>query len=206
MKLMSVDQSLSHCAVVIWEGDKPSSKHMICTGSTHSKGKQKPNVAYFDSVAEQILYIAEKILHLAKEQGCDTYVMEELSFGSLGNATRDLAGLFYCIQMMFMLNEDSGGPTSYLNCIPPTSVKSFAREFLPEEERVVVKERVDKKTGKTVYSKGKLVMKKPEMVRAVECAEPGFLDGITLTAGKADYADAYLIGKAYIAKQGEASQ
>ena len=44
MRLMSVDQSLSHCAVVIWddEGKEPETRYMIRTGSTSSKGKRKP--------------------------------------------------------------------------------------------------------------------------------------------------------------------
>lgn len=194
MKLMSVDQSLSHCAVIIWEGDKPSHKYMIRTGSTGSKGKQKKDVAYFDHTVQQIDHIVAEITGLVSLHEIDTYVMESLSLGSLGSATRDLAGLFYCIQMSLIniLFVDD------LHTVAPTSVKAFARNLLPEEERSVTKERVDKKTGKKVYSNGKCDMKKPQMVRATELAEPGFLEGITLEAGKADFADAYLIGRAFL--------
>lgn len=41
-------------------------------------------------------------------------------------------------------------------------------------------------------------MEKSHMVRAVDCDFPGWLDGMTLAAGKADYADAYLIGKKFL--------
>lgn len=199
MKLMSVDQSLSHCAVVIWEGLSPSHKYMIRTGSTASKGKQKKGVVYFDHVIQQIDHIVSEICRYVKFHKIDTYVMESLSLGSLGSATRDLAGLFYCIQMSLIEHYMDVGD---LHTVAPTSVKSFARNLLPEEEQTATKERVDKKTGKKVYSTGKCEMKKPQMVRATELAEPGFLDGLTLEAGKADFADAYLIGRAFIARQG----
>lgn len=199
MRLMSVDQSLSHCAVVIWDGDKPSTKYMIRTGSTSSKGKRQSDVVYFDHVIQQIDHIVGQICGYVKLHKIDTYVMESLSLGSLGSATRDLAGLFYCIQMSLMEHyldvED-------LHVVAPTSVKSFARTLLPEEEQTFQKEKVDKKTGKKVYSLAKTIMKKPEMVRATQVAEPGFLDGLTLAAGKADYADAYLIGRAFLTRQG----
>ena len=197
MRLMSVDQSLSHCAVVIWDGDKPSHKYMIRTGSTHSKGKQKKDVVYFDHVIQQIDYIVSEICGYVKKHKIDTYVMESLSLGSLGSATRDLAGLFYCIQMSLMEHYLS---VTDLHTVAPTSVKAFARTLLPEEEQTEVKEKVEKKTGKKVYSTGKTTMGKPQMVRATQVAEPGFLDGLTLEAGKADYADAYLIGRALLAR------
>ncbi|QGZ16237.1 hypothetical protein Hena1_00610 [Erwinia phage Hena1] len=199
MRLMSVDQSLSHCAVVIWDGNKPSTKYMIRTGSTSSKGKRQADVVYFDHVIQQIEYIVGRICEYVKTHEIDTYVMESLSLGSLGSATRDLAGLFYCIQMALIehhLNVED------LHVVAPTSVKSFARTLLPEEEQTFQKEKVDKKSGKSVYSLAKTVMKKPEMVRATEVAEPGFLSGLTLAAGKADYADAYLIGRAFQTRQG----
>lgn len=202
MKLMSVDQSLSHCAVVIWddEGKEPETRYMIRTGSTSSKGKRKPDVVYFDHVIQQIDYIASEILNYVKVHKVDTYVMEELAFQAMGNATRDLAGLYYCILSALLEHHLT---IEQIHTVAPTSVKSFARTLLPEEERTIIKERVDKKTGKKVQSKGQLVMKKPEMVRATQCAVPGWLDGLTLDAGKADFADAYLIGRAFLAGRQE---
>lgn len=200
MRLMSVDQSLSHCAVVIWDGDKPSHKYMIRTGSTHSKGKQKKDVVYFDHVIQQIDYITSMICGYVNEHGVDTYVMESLALSAMGSATRDLAGLFYCIQSALL---ESGLDVTDLHTVAPTSVKAFARTLLPEEEQTEVKEKVDKKTQKKVYSTGKTTMGKQQMVRATQVAEPGFLDGLTLEAGKADYADAYLIGRAYLSRKGE---
>ena len=200
MNLMSVDQSLSHCAVVIWDGERPTHKYMIRTGSTHSKGKQKKDVVYFDHTIQQIDYITSMICDYVRKHDVDTYVMESLALSAMGSATRDLAGLFYCIQSALL---ERGLDVTDLHTVAPTSVKSFARTLLPEEEQTEVKEKVDKKTGKKVYSTGKTTMGKPQMVRATQVAEPGFLDGLTLEAGKADYADAYLIGRAYLSRKGE---
>lgn len=204
MKLMSVDQSLSHCAVVIWDEGIPVYREMIRTGSNSSKGKKHKDVLYFDNVYEQILYIVNKITTLAEEHRVDNYVMESLSLGSIGSATRDLAGLFYCI--MYALYQFGILGYDAIHSVAPTSAKAYARGLLPEEERTVVKEKIDKKTGKKVYSKSPVKMEKAQMVRAVECDYPGWLDGLTLAAGKADYADAYLIGKLFLSKQEGLSQ
>lgn len=195
MKWISVDQSLSHCAIVVWDDGKVIDREMVRTGSNSSKGPKKPTVVYFDTVTEQIYHIACALFQQVKKHGAEFYVMEALSFGSVGNATRDLAGLFYVIQVMLydagLLRVDE------MHSIAPTSVKSFARHFLLPEDQVEYKKKVDKKTGKEVQSKAKNAMKKPAMVKACEQAMPGWLDGITLEAGKADYADAYFIGRCY---------
>lgn len=195
---MSVDQSLSHCAVVVWENGVPIYREMIKTGSTQSKGKKQKDVDYFDTVFEQIDFISSMIVSICEEQGnVQEFVMEALSLGSAGNATRDLAGLFYCIALR-LVREKNLLKWENIHTVAPTSVKAFARQFLPEDERVVMKVKVDKKTGKKVESLGKVDMKKPQMIRAVDCDRPGWLDGLTLAAGKADYADAYLIGKKFM--------
>uniref|UniRef100_A0AAU8GIT7 RuvC-like Holliday junction resolvase n=1 Tax=Salmonella phage vB_SEnST11_KE23 TaxID=3161174 RepID=A0AAU8GIT7_9CAUD len=196
MKLMSVDQSLSHCAVVIWEHGVPVYREMIRTGSTSSKGKRNKDVVYFDTVYEQIRYIVGRIITLADQYRVNCYVMEALSLGSIGSATRDLAGLFHCI--VYALYQFGILGYCAIHTVAPTSVKSFARTLLPKEEQFVVKEKVDKKSGKKVYSTGPVKMEKSHMVRAVDCDMPGWLDGLTLAAGKADYADAYLIGKKFL--------
>lgn len=196
--LMSVDQSLSHCAVVIWRDGVPVYREMIRTGSTKSKGKQSPDVYYFDTVYEQIEHICKRINELCEEYSPDDYVMEALSLGSIGSATRDLAGLFYCIALSL---DDCGNHfIEYFNIhtVAPTSVKSFARSLLPEDEQWEVKEKLDKKKNKMVSSKSKVKMDKAMMVKAVNYDCPGWLDGVTLAAGKADYADAYLIGKKFL--------
>lgn len=196
--LMSVDQSLSHCAVVIFSDGQPIHREMIRTGSTKSKGKQQKDVVYFDTVYEQIAYICDRIVRLVYEYDIDDYVMESLSLGSIGSATRDLAGLFYSIAISIVRDGNNMLGYDNIHTVAPTSVKSFARGLLPPEEQLVRKEKLDKKTSAVLVSWAKVKMEKSHMVRAVDCAHPGWLDGLTLAAGKADYADAYLIGKKFL--------
>lgn len=196
MKLMSVDQSLSHCAVVIFDDGIPVYREMIRTGSNSSKGKKQKDVVYFDTVHEQIRYIVGRIVQIATDHKIERYVMEALSLGSIGSATRDLAGLFFCI--VYGLYQEGVLGYSAISTVAPTSVKSFARALLPAEEQLVRKEKLDKKRGAMLVSWAKVKMEKSHMVRAVDCDYPGWLDGLTLAAGKADYADAYLIGKKFL--------
>ena len=194
--LVSVDQSLSHCAIVVFKDGVVIDRRMVRTGSTSSKGTRKASVQYFDTVTEQIYHVACGIYHAIVDHKADDFVMEALSFGSAGNATRDLAGLFYAVQVLLFSDGIFG--MGAMHTVAPTSVKAFARDFLPLEDQKITKERVDKKTGKKVYSSVKNPMKKPQMVEACEMAMPGWLDGLTLEAGKADYADAYFIGRCFL--------
>lgn len=199
MILMSVDQSTTHTAIIIWREGKPVFREMIQTGLESTKGRKK-GVIYFGTRIEQIKFIIGKIDELIKSFQVTDYVMEALSFGSIGNATRDLAGLFYCIQY-FLLSEHFD--LKHIHTIAPTSVKSFARDFLPVELQTESKEKVDKKTGKVVVSTAKTKMDKDQMIIACENDYPGWLNGVTKTAGKADYADSYFIGKKLLSDKGE---
>ena len=59
MRLISCDQSTSHCAVIFWQDSKPVDKKLIRTGSTHSKTKSK-NVNYFPIITQQIDFVCDK--------------------------------------------------------------------------------------------------------------------------------------------------
>lgn len=199
MIIVAVDQSLSHCAGVVFVDGKPLTRTMIRTGAVKSKTKSK-DVLYFPIITQQIDHIANALVDLVIEHKADEFVMEGVSQGSYGDAKGYLITLFRAIGDTLLekthLTEDN------IHYISPTAVKSFAREYLPEEERKVMKEKVDKKTGKKVQSAAKLKMEKSHMVKACESDCPGWLDGLTLASGKADYADAYLIGKAFMARKG----
>lgn len=185
MKLISVDQSTSHCAVVFWEDNKPVDKQLIRTGSSHSKTKSK-GVNYFPIVTQQIDYVCSELCRYAMEFKPEVLVLEIPAMGAFGDAKATLLTLFRAINETLI--EKTHLTKDQVLSYSPTSVKSFAREYLPEEERLV--------------NNKKRKMEKKDMIRACELTEEGFLEGLTLAAGKADYADAYWIGCKYLKEKG----
>lgn len=180
---MGIDQSLSHCAAVLIEDGVAIEKHVLRTGSSGSKTKSK-GVVYFDAQIEQIIYIIDKLMDLVKETKPDMIVLESLSFASVGNATRTLAGLYFCI--LFQLYKM--GYSDKVTHLAPTSIKSWARNKLPEDQQTEVN-----KKGKTVKKK----MDKKDMIQVTEILDSELLKGYTLVAGKADIADAFILAKCY---------
>ena len=165
MKVLSIDQSMSSCACVVFDGDEAIFKEMIHTTRSTKIRDKSPWVNYFEDPAEQIAYITGKIADIAESFKVEHVVCESLSFGSAGNATRDLAGLFFCIQLRLLLE---GMRMDQLHTVAPTSVKSWARNQLPEDQR----------SAKNAKGKvEKLKMDKDEMMKACTLLFPGFLDG-----------------------------
>ena len=181
MKLLSVDQSTSACAVIFWQDGKPVDKKLIRTGSTHSKTKSK-NVNYFPIITQQIDFVCDNLCRYVEEFQPDYFVLESPAMGAFGDAKATLLTLFRAINETLV--EKTYLTKDQISSYTPTSVKSFAREYLPEEERLV--------------NNKKRKMEKKDMVRACELTEYGFLEGLTLAAGKSDYADAYFIGFKFI--------
>lgn len=190
-KTLSIDQSMASCAYVVLEGKTPIFKEVIhTTGSDKAKDWQ----LRFDHPVEQMRYIAGKICEVANSFEVDNVVLESLSFGSAGNATRDLAGLFFTIQSQLI---DNGYTMNEIHTVAPTSVKSWARNQLPGEEQEVLNEKGTKMI--------KIKMGKDEMMKVCSMLEPGFLDGYTKSGkkgGSTDLADAYLIGRCFIERTG----
>jgi hypothetical protein len=179
--VISCDQSTSSCAVILWQYGKPIDKKLIRTGSTHSKTKSK-GVNHFPIITQQIDFVCDKLCEYIKEFQPDYFVLESPAMGAFGDAKATLLTLFRAINETLI--EKTYLTKDQVSSYTPTSVKAFAREYLPEEER-------------TVNNK-KRKMEKKDMVRACELTEEGFLDGLTLSTGKADYADAYFIGLKFI--------
>lgn len=190
MKLLSIDQSLAGCAsVVLDEKGVPIFRGVIRT--TSSKSPKHYQIA-FDVLDEQMIYIADELWKIAVSFEVKHVVMESLSLGSLGDQTRNLAGLFHVIRTTFIRN---GFPLENLHTIAPTSVKSWARDLLPVAEQT----EGFKKDGKPKLT----VMKKEHMVRAVETSCPEVLEGYKNSgefSGRADLADAFLIGRFMLEK------
>lgn len=183
MRYLSIDQSLSSCGCVVFEDDKPIYKKLIKTGSTSAKGKQKKDVTYFDKEVQQMAHICIEVSTLVQQFDVEHVILESLSFGSIGTATRSLAGLFYCINYTLLLD---GFPVKNIHTIAPTQVKSYARQFLPEEDQTE-----ENSKGKVIKAK----MSKKQMFKAVESLDKDFLKGYSVSSGGGDLADSFWIGK-----------
>lgn len=199
-QFLTLDQSLGKCAWMYWSDGRPVAKGVIRTGDSSAKVKKK-GVTYLDGVDRRIDRICDELINIMIEQYPHPYeasgnqipvIFEGLSFGSAGNATRDLAGLYYTLRYSLV----DIGLTCYegMHAYVPTSIKALARDYLPVEKQT----EISKNTGKPVKCK----MDKKLMVEACE-AEMGkdFLKGYNYSNGKDDLADAYWLGRLYMNKE-----
>lgn len=180
MKLISVDQSTAKFAYVIWDNNTPISRRVIRTGKSDCK-KQIDNVNYFDTTVEQIIYIVETFIDVVKKEKPDVICCEGLAFGAMGDQTRNLAGLYFC--MLYKLKELGYTEGINFHVVTPTKNKAHARTLLPEP--------VDKKEKK-------VKMDKKIMIRLAEENWPNILEGLKNSgkdAGREDVADALHIGR-----------
>ncbi len=188
MRVISADQSLSKFAYIVWEGNKVLQKGIIRTGNSGVKTKKK-DVNYFDTTEEQVLFICEEFQKVCEEHKPSIIVLEGLSFGSVGTATRDLAGLFYSLKLYYKMLEllEFNQWIAYA----PTSIKSLARESLDEEKQT----EISSKTGKPK----KVKMDKKLMVEAaINHLGEEFFKGLNYSNGKDDLADAFWLGMKYL--------
>lgn len=189
-RLISIDQSLSKSALVEWVDGVPVDRYVFKSGSEKSK-KHLANVEYFKTVDEQMEFLSDKMLECVNKFKPNHITMEGLAFGSVGNATRDLAGLYYVMRNAFY---QAGYNWSQMTATPPISAKSLARDYLP-----VSLQTVPKPSGKVGTNKVK--MEKPLMIAAVPEEHRWLYEGFALSglkAGKDDIADAYWLGKFYL--------
>jgi|AGFS01.1.fsa_nt_gi hypothetical protein len=196
MRLLTIDQSMASCAYVVLDDGVPIFKEVLhTTGSDKKAATSSAWCLFFKHPAEQIAYISRKIADVCESFEVDHIVLESLSFGSAGNATRDLAGLFFGIQLTLLRD---GYSMDNIHTVAPTSVKSWARKWLPGEEQEVMNAKGTKMD--------KVKMGKNEMMRVCEILHPGFLNGYTKSGkngGATDLADAILIGGCFLERKGE---
>lgn len=145
LKILSLDQSLSKCAWVLIEDDSPMDWGVIKTGQMTCKKKLK-SVHYFETTTQQIRYIVEKVEDIIDKYHPDVVVCEGLALSAIGNQTRALAGLYYCLFSMFY-DHDFMENDGSLFVVPPTKVKSVARSLMGVEEnpKKGLKIKMDKK-------------------------------------------------------------
>ncbi|AUR92270.1 ribonuclease H-like domain protein [Vibrio phage 1.170.O._10N.261.52.C3] len=190
IKILGIDQSLAKCAMVYTEDGIPKSHTLFKTGKASVKTKRK-DTTYYDSLEQQIHHICMGLEEEIKAFKPDVIVFEALSFGSVGSASRDLACLFGAMNEVILRSGWEGEVLT----IAPTSLKSFAHQFLQEE---------DKWDGKTKAGKPKKVkMDKKLMVEAARCLYGrNYLSRFNYSTGLDDLVDAtFLARKVYEEKK-----
>jgi len=177
--IVSCDTSTSKFAVVVWIDGKPIDRKVFKTGETKVKKKLK-SVTYFDNKIEQINWITNEVIKFIEPYKPQKVCLESLSFSSIGNQTRNLAGVYhvFCDKLVEVLGLDFKDITP----IPPTVIKATARTFYPLEEQTYTN------------TKGKVSKKeigKPEVMFIANQLHPEVLEGYSKSASseKAGYED-----------------
>lgn len=195
--VLSIDQSLAKCAVVVWNDNTPIFWDVFKSGGIECKKKLK-SVTYFEKEVDKIDFISDNIISVVNEYNIERVILEGLALNAVGNATRSLAGLYYVLlhklkQLDLVEPED-------IVVISPTQVKSKARLLMENNGEV---ETINDK-GKA--KKSKIKMDKQVMISIAEQHWPQVLDGYKNSgenAGKEDLSDACLIYNAYLQLQKE---
>lgn len=198
--VLSIDQSISKCAVVVWQNNEPIYWDVFKSGGSECKKKLK-SVTYFDKEVDKIDFISDNIIKLVTEYNIDKIVMEGLALNAVGNATRTLAGLYYVLlsklKLLNLVEPDN------IVIISPTQVKSKARLLMENNGEL------DSIDSKGKIKKTKIKMDKPVMISIAEIHWPQVLEGYKNSgenAGKEDLSDACLIYNAYLELQKENKQ
>lgn len=113
---MGIDQSLSCTGVVLRQVEDDGTSAVVYS-QTISTSKDPSKSPIADTIIRSKI-IADKLLDIQICWQPDYIALENLSYGSVGNATRNLAILFGVICTTMGLNEPS--------VVPPTTLKKFA--------------------------------------------------------------------------------
>ena len=195
--VLSIDQSLAKCAVVVWNDNVPIFWDVFKSGGIECKKKLK-SVTYFEKEVDKIDFISENIISLVNKYNVEKVIIEGLALNAVGNATRSLAGLYYVL--LYKLKQLDLVEPEDIVVISPTQVKSKARLLMENNGEL---ETINDK-GKV--KKSKIKMDKQIMTSIAEQYWPQVLDGYKNSgenAGKEDLSDACLIYNAYLQLQKE---
>ncbi len=177
MRDLGIDQSLSKCAFTLLEDGVPTSHFLSKTGASKVKGK-RPDTTYYDCLHDQIHHICLDLIKQVEQHNPDTITFEALSFASVGDVTRSLASLYGAMRETLI----SIGYDGIVREIPPTTLKSYAHNFLDEDRKY---------EGLTAAKKPKKVkMDKKLMVEAVRnIYGDSYLSKYNYSSGLDDLAD-----------------
>lgn len=182
-RILGIDQSLSKCAFVQMVDGDVENLHLSKTGSSKVKTKRK-DTSYYDTLPEQIHRICKDLRSQVEYFKPDYITFESLSYGSSGDASRNLAELHGAMRETLICIGFSGEIIEYA----PTSLKSYAHQFLPEDL---------KWDGFTKAGKPKKVkMDKKMVVAAVrELCGKDYLSEYNYSTGLDDLSDATFLAR-----------
>lgn len=143
---LGIDQSFSSTGIVLYHMGQVVDFSLI---------KTEPNKLDHLDVFKRCITISDKILGIVDMMSVTELYIEGLGFGSVGDATRNLAML----QAMIISKIITKHPHISINIVPPTTLKKFATDSgkaskvemynaLPEEVKVLFK---DVKKTKGLY-------------------------------------------------------
>lgn len=145
--VMGLDQSLTSTGVAVRTKDIVIHHERIATT------KDLPKL-------ERMRYIAYQVAYLVQTLSVDTIVIETLALGAAGDATRDLAGLFWVLKHII----DDQCPNVVFEEVAPNSLKKLAT--------------------------GNGRAKKDEMIDSLPPVEKDIAESYLKTKGRSDIADA----------------
>lgn len=162
MKILGIDQSYTCSGLVILDNGKLDHYEAFKTDSI-KKGDLLPTI-------ERTYKVANHIVGVVVKHNPDVIGIEGLAYSSKGNATRDLAGLYFLIivELLIKLEYD-------VEIVAPTAVKHFA---------------CGKPEKGTKIDKGAMINALPDETRKKFESL-----GVKKTTGLSDIADAYWIAK-----------
>lgn len=178
MKVVGIDQSLTKAAFVCREETTIVDVYVSRTGDINTKGRKK-DVTYYNTLQERVHHVVEDALSFVRKHKPDLIVFEALSYGSGGNAERDLACLYGALREELIQK----GYGDIVREVAPTVNKAFARGYLKKERQF------DgfKKNGEPKL----IVMDKKVMVEAIrEVYGQDYLKAYNYSTGLDDLADA----------------
>jgi hypothetical protein len=191
MKILGIDQSLSKAAFIQFIDGDIVSKFISKTGSTKVKIKRR-DTSYYDSLSEQIHHICIDLIEQVKIFNPEVISFESLSYGSVGDASRNLAELHGAMRETLISIGYIGEVIEYA----PTSLKSYAWTFLPEDMKY---------EGLTSTNKLKKVKmdKKMVVLAARQIYGGDYLKDYNYSTGLDDLADATFLAHKYWTEYGK---
>lgn len=114
VKVLGLDQSFTSTGVVVMD----ERKSVIWMGTVTTKKQTDDKQEIFHRARK----IVQEISDIISEYKIDFVSIEQLAYGSVGDATRNLAGLQFMLIDMFIENDIP------FMTVPPTSLKKYATD------------------------------------------------------------------------------